>query len=1313
MQPPHSLVLSSRSFDAQPSLPPLAGNAEFLVDVATDGSLLQRFRFDVRHWPQNTLPVRVPADAELLGVKADDQWVARATASDAADGWRIVQIPVAQSGRTHTFELCYRSQQTMGRLWTCLESPLPQLPLETLQLRRIWRLPAGVQPLGLTAWEHIDAAADALNEWTSAAGPFDDSIIVVVQPGVLSGVSWALAAIILLVAWRSPTLAAAPRLCVVLGSLTACILAGLWTPAAFREVAWAPLFALLVLATATCLRPIVRPGIPVLQPRVIVGAVMLYCLLSSGTGRPAEPDPAMVWIIGGSPRIREQSVLAPRDLLDRLDALSRNGGPFPQSAVLVSAHYQGTVMSDRAEFAAEFRAETFTDGPSNAFIPLAGVDLKQASVDNESAYPSTGGPQSGYTLAIARRGMHIVRLQFTVPLAGTKADDRVRFQIPALLQSRMSLRLPSGVAYPRAVFARGIQQVSIDAKGVQLDVDLGKLTNVRVRWQKPDADNTPAAVLVSELHFWDLQGAASRLLSVVQYTVTRGAAVEFSLHLPGAAELISVEVDGLPGGSTTPRLRDWHIIENNGRRHLHLRLQSPITSGCQVSLELVPHTPLGSPVALEVPTPEQAGSTVGYLAYRVQGSSAQVASFSRVTGIEPDDFAALWQRTGVEDPGLPERAYRFQRSPAGGPVVQLRLDPLPLRAHARENFTWLIERSRAELQASTTIDSPANDISLVEWDVAAEVHVTDVSGPNIRSWSRSGNRLQAWLEESVREATLSLSGWSTHAGALPSNGFNLPPIRCTSALRDWATVQFRSPTGFRLRVTPIEGLWTLPSSDASETEQTFVCRQATFGGQVLLIPTATRARVQTTTVAERGGDELTFATTVECRAEDEETRDLTLQLHHAQGYEVHIDGDKLVSRQPILSNAQTRSWLLKFQPGTMGRYLLRVVARAPVRLGRDVAVPDVTVDGTAVSARYVCVPEQLFVEQARGVVRLPVRHPERLSPVAEAAQRSGAAVWAVQTEEWHMQLRSRSPASPSAAVQVFLVEQQAAVVDGHHWLHQAAYWICHPTGTEFSFSLPEGAHLVGLTLDDQEVAPLRPDPAQVWLPLPGSPNLRCLQVRWSYDPNTERFNSPRLDRPALEGVDFIDSGDAAAHQWMVRLPADYDLQSTDAHQIAADALRQRRDQAYQRFKELTAENVAPGVRVDRTGDGDDLPGDGVVTYWEAVTESAAHVQLYGRKESAFARTLLGSGILLTALIAAWLLLRVPHWRALSTVFEPEQIVLIGVLGGWLLQSPIFLSCVVALGIGLRGWLLYRRLIPTEHVSRTASIGAGSGVSSAS
>src|SRR5205823_2422165 len=170
------------------------------------------------------------------------------------------------------------------------------------------------------------------------------------------------------------------------------------------------------------------------------------------------------------------SVLVPPALLERL--ARRPAAPVP-APVVVTADYQGAIKKpgDRmARFEVTFQVFCPTAGPATLELPLEGRNLvpePAVLLDGVStSLTALPPPRPGYALKVSGKGLKTVRLVFRVEVTGQEVRELL-FDIPRVVQSRLSLRLPKGSAFPQALVKLGAQRVTEEEAGLLLEADLG------------------------------------------------------------------------------------------------------------------------------------------------------------------------------------------------------------------------------------------------------------------------------------------------------------------------------------------------------------------------------------------------------------------------------------------------------------------------------------------------------------------------------------------------------------------------------------------------------------------------------------------------------------------------------------------------------------------------------------------------------------------------------------------------------------------------------------------------------------------------
>jgi hypothetical protein len=982
------------------------------------------------------------------------------------------------------------------------------------------------------------------SQWEAVPGAETTEALTVVhlRPGA-AAVGAVVAALLALAFWRTR------RLGLLLVWLAVAALGYLWLPTALQSLAWWPLLVAAGLALAWYLAAM--GGLVRRRPRTegsskekfaalgATSALLLALLLPAVFSlKAAPPEPVTVFLVGPADAPDKQTVLAPTALLEQLRALAQRGVEGLRGPILVNASYKGEVKETKdakgeivrtvALFEATLAVHSFTEEAAALALPFAGVQLEEVLLDGAQVLP-----QPGYSLQVKGAGAHMITLRFRVPVESSGDDRDLQFTVPRLVQNRLALTVPEGARYLQALVKQGA--VLPNPEETHLEVDLGRI-NAPLHFHWRQEAHAPAATLkVQELYLWDLSVSASNLTAILQYAVRQGSVPNLEMELPESLEVRNVEVGALGDDTTTPRLKAWQVLGTTNptappgerRRPLHLTFQSPITAGVQVTLDLVPRRPLVARELLPLPAPLGAEATNSYLAYRLHGLTAALETYLRQRPISLAEFSRPWQAaTGSAPPSL-DYVCEFVRkggAPALGPNLQIE----PVRAQAVQDLAWRAGPQQVDLRAALRVTAPQGDLTFVEWEVPETVTVTQVSGLEVRSWSRSGSRVQVWLRRSVAATELQLSGWWLPPTApIAAYRFELPRLEVHPAQEQTTLVRLTAGNGLGVAADQLHKLWSWPDARpplGSDQELAFLTRQLDYDGTFRIAPAVVHGDVRMLTLAEVRDRQLTFTAFIDCALRQEELRALTLQLRN-------WEGDAAVQKTPEMGqvrsmvrnvgDAVVRRWSIDFQSGVTGHCRLTLTGSMPVEEATNgIALPEVSVLEAVQPERWLAViGPDLTAEAIRGLTAVP----EAVVPPLwnKNLPQGPRTLWKIAPgQQGNLRVVPRSRAAAPAQVQVCLTEHSAAVLDGRHWLHQATYWLYHEASTDLGVTLPEGATIVGVDVDGTEITALQPEPGarSLWLPLPGGMGARCLRLRWIVPRGGALLTRPKMGRPRLEDV---------------------------------------------------------------------------------------------------------------------------------------------------------------------------------------------------
>ena len=237
---------------------------------------------------------------------------------------------------------------------------------------------------------------------------------------------------------------------------------------------------------------------------VIIAGILVTAWIMP-VGHAAAPASVTVYLVPTSVNA-PALILAPSELLDRLRDLNRRGHESLATSAWLEARYDGKVTSNHLEFTATYRIHAFSDDPPPLLLPLTGVQLSDVKLDGAHAFPRAVDDR--YSIGIRGRGPHTLEVTFTAPLdspegIGPGTDREVRLGIPEIVTSHLTLLLPQGATRVQALSWLGAQQLEADGGRPKLDVDLGRVKTIHVRWQTEGPSRAPV-VRSRETYLWDL-----------------------------------------------------------------------------------------------------------------------------------------------------------------------------------------------------------------------------------------------------------------------------------------------------------------------------------------------------------------------------------------------------------------------------------------------------------------------------------------------------------------------------------------------------------------------------------------------------------------------------------------------------------------------------------------------------------------------------------------------------------------------------------------------------------------------------------------
>jgi hypothetical protein len=1113
--------------------------------------------------------VFVPTPSGLLLTTREQWqfWGVQATASIVVSG------AVADA----VLEAAQRGHDTSGRFWSSarwLRVPAP--PSMGATLAELSLMGGRFTPEG---------AGGRWTQWETSAGVQGPESLQVVRPlgghvlGVALALAWWFLAWCLCKRWSYLW-----RTRLLLTWLVLLLVAALWLPAPLRPVVLWPAGAAAAVALfwycctiGAAARSPVPPSsspTPRLPSRAPAGAVIAGLLLLAGLALPAVwsqgTDVNTVLVLPGPPEApQRQYVLVNPELLKTLKAMVKKSPATLQGAVLTSAGYEGTVSGELALFKAEFQVHSF-DNKATLTIPLAGVELREgALLDGAPVQPTAA--QAGYTIAVKDKGPHQLTLFFSVRLQSTPEHRDLRFTIPRLHQSSLQLQTPA--EQPQWQVLSGVGQssnLSVTGQNRRVLIDLGRAGTIHLRCPQTGPAAPVAKITVREAYFWDLRGPASECTGILQYQVSAGSTDHLVLALPETLEPRSVEVtgEGDPDEAGRPRLKSWHVSAAKGQWRLHVWLQAPVSGKVRLTLRLLPRQPFAATaVRLQLPLPLDAQLGDGIMGYRMDHPNPKDNGINfQGIFLKPDLFANQWPGVRVE----PSRAYSFDKHNADSTLL---VTLPPARPTFEQDLHWTVHPDHAEIAATMKATAAGDEptLMLIEWEVPPGVTVAEITGDNVRSWSRAAApadpRIQVWLKQPARTATLQLRGWTGYQKPPPGQPqrWIVPVLRCPDGVNAWTLLHISETPAVRVEADAkkFQSLVPLPQTSLSWT-----CKllQGVYRAEFLLRPVAPPPQVLGLTSLEVRDGVVQLTNVLQVHLDHGGAASFFVHAGQWPGSLLKLEGPGVVRIRRSPGGEQ--HWQIQVPATAPRRLILKLTGSLPAATGLHFDLPKIALEQATWIDHWVAASASGLQVHALGGLTA-VKDTRALPDFVLERLGKQAALWKAAPEGWRLSL---GVVTPSAAPNVLVLhaEQKAAFGEAFGWIHQLALVLYVKESLDVTIDMPAGALQPTATIDGETVTPRIVGPDQIVLTLPAGDGVRELRLRWVFGGAGETVAQPKLLTPRLVGLP------AQPMFWTVTLPAGYRLQNEadtldTLPPLAAVKVHQARAQAMATASELLAE----------------------------------------------------------------------------------------------------------------------------------------------
>jgi hypothetical protein len=275
------------------------------------------------------------------------------------------------------------------------------------------------------------------------------------------------------------------------------------------------------------------------------------------------PFDALSGVVGGD----NQRVFLSRAEYDQLiaEAARRPPTAAPQAWVLLSATYEAAVREHVALLRGVLEVETLQSGLHAVPLPLAGIELRGATLNGQPARLARD-PQGQIVLLARDSGRHRLELEGHIPVTVSAAEQSLQVRLPATGSSRLALTVPGNVEVKSgASVVDRTYDSAADQTRFELLLENATLAVVMSLNNRRLSEDR--VVLARSVQVAELTTAYERLHATMDMQVVHGAVERFVFAVPAGFQVTNV---------TSPRLAQWLIRPAATGELLEVVLREPV-----------------------------------------------------------------------------------------------------------------------------------------------------------------------------------------------------------------------------------------------------------------------------------------------------------------------------------------------------------------------------------------------------------------------------------------------------------------------------------------------------------------------------------------------------------------------------------------------------------------------------------------------------------------------------------------------------------------------------------------------------------------
>lgn len=789
----------------------------------------------------------------------------------------------------------------------------------------------------------------------------------------------------------------------------------------------------------------------------------------------------------------DDSVFVPRALYLRLWIRAHPEGSLagdaPQRNALVSrASIEADVAAAEARIAARFAVAVLEERFEDVVFPFAGATIESATLDGRPAALRALPEAGGFALAIGTPGVHDVEIRFALPLgAGNDGVRLLALDLPPCPATRAVLSLASGLAVVSANVPPGrlVESRAADGRSTaRLDLGAARRLEAVLRDVRAPGEGGPVFEAAVATHYTIRPGRAE-IATEADVTVLKGAVRDLEIRLDPSIRVRNVEAPGL---------RDREVAESGEGTTLSLRFEPPLTGVRRIRLRGVAAIDTGAGgfalplVRVLLAERETAFATL---------FAENAWRLGLVDGAALDQVAPADVRPSVPKERPVDLAYRFRRADAEAAAARFTARPAELRLEADFLEQVTFSRGRIGVAAEWTLRAagePAFE-AVIEAPSNVETIAVESRPPGlVASWHEEteGGTKRVRLRFAAalpRECVLAarFSGAATVATEVPF-------VRLAGVESPRGRLVASADSSLRLVEESAAGLLSAVAPDGARLAWS-IADPARAALTLRVEPEPARLSAASFTALEIGEERIEARATVLFRVEEGESDLFRIGVEgEADGpIDVAVDGRRRVSVVPAAGGA-----------GSAIEVETRAPRRGEVRIDVRFDVPRAA-DGVyrlpvvrARETREAAAALGAFVTAARGEIR-PRPEGGVLAVAAETASRRlpgvdfprDAAVFEIPEgasfAAEHVAFTVEETLEASISELSLTTRLADADASGRGVLLTRARFTIQNRREQFlALRLPEGAALIGATVDDAAVRPVSgapEDPSGLLLPL--------------------------------------------------------------------------------------------------------------------------------------------------------------------------------------------------------------------------------------